>query len=202
VRNYRSGFFERYSLPPILAGWFSCSADVRLHNEPSSEPPYVSFRQIRMLAHPFPPVGPVAAPCGSPAVPHLPRYYGLVRSLSTRPHPLRSPAVARTLDLCRSCPPGKRGMKSCPGFLANRCENMPRARDTADPDTPSHERSLPGAAFRHRNGVGIGKITISVLILTACFLTVYASTRRSPGGAATLVSDLPARLWSGGNYTH
>ena len=27
---------------------------------------------------------------------------------------------------CRGCPPGKREMKSCPGFLANRYENMPR----------------------------------------------------------------------------
>src|SRR5262252_4480039 len=31
---------------------------------------------------PFPPVGTVAAPCGSPAVPHLRRYYGFVRLLA------------------------------------------------------------------------------------------------------------------------
>src|SRR6266853_1404852 len=51
---------------------------------------YVSFRQIRALASPFPPVGAVAAPCGSPAVPHLRRYYGVVRLLAILPCPLRS----------------------------------------------------------------------------------------------------------------
>jgi len=43
---------------------------------------YVSFRQIRAPVSPFPPVGPVAAPSGSPAVPHLRWYYGVVRLLS------------------------------------------------------------------------------------------------------------------------
>src|ERR1035438_7867576 len=51
---------------------------------------YVSFQQIRTLASPFPPVGPVAAPCGSPAVPHLHRYYEVVRLLS---HPSVLPSV-------------------------------------------------------------------------------------------------------------
>src|SRR5664279_4751065 len=51
---------------------------------------YVSFQQIRTLAPPFPPVGPVAAPCGSPAVPHLHRYYEVVRLLG---HPSSLPSV-------------------------------------------------------------------------------------------------------------
>src|SRR5208337_1785874 len=51
---------------------------------------YVSFQQIRTPASPFPPVGLVAAPCGSPAVPHLHRYYGVVRLLN---HPSVLPSV-------------------------------------------------------------------------------------------------------------
>src|SRR5215471_18591360 len=50
----------------------------------------VSFRQIRTSASPFPPVDPVAAPCGSPAVLHLRQYYGVVRLL---PHPSLLPPV-------------------------------------------------------------------------------------------------------------
>ena len=49
-----------------------------------------SFPQIRTLASPFPPVGSVAAPCGSPAVPHLRRYYEVVRLLQ---HPSVLPPV-------------------------------------------------------------------------------------------------------------
>src|SRR5215469_15190367 len=57
---------------------------------PSSVPRYVSSQQIRTLASPFPPVGSVAAPCGSPAVPHLRRYYRVVRLLQ---HPSVLPPV-------------------------------------------------------------------------------------------------------------
>jgi hypothetical protein len=56
----------------------------------------------------FPPslqVGTVAAPCGSPAVPHLHRYYGFVRSLGILPRSLRFPAAARTLDLAEAVLP-------------------------------------------------------------------------------------------------
>jgi hypothetical protein len=45
------------------------------------------LRQIRLLVSPFPPVGTVAAPFGSPAVPHVRRYYGVVRLLV---HPFAS----------------------------------------------------------------------------------------------------------------
>src|SRR6516164_4406351 len=45
---------------------------------------------------PFPPVGTVAAPFGSPAVPHLRGYYGFVRLLATLPRRLRSPLAAGT----------------------------------------------------------------------------------------------------------
>src|SRR5262249_1109387 len=50
----------------------------------------VSFQQIRTSASPFPPVDPVAAPCGSPAVLHLRQYYGVVRLL---PNPSALPPV-------------------------------------------------------------------------------------------------------------
>src|ERR1700721_3007959 len=54
----------------ILLGLCNYSVDVCAHNGSSSESRYVSFQQIRTLASPFPPVGPVAAssrkPCGSP----------------------------------------------------------------------------------------------------------------------------------------
>src|SRR5580700_9177359 len=74
----------------ILLGLCSYSVDVCAHNGSSSESRYVSFQQIRTLASPFPPVGPVAAPCGSPAVPHFHRYYGVVRLLN---HPSVLPSV-------------------------------------------------------------------------------------------------------------
>src|SRR5215469_16961324 len=78
--------------PPfrIFLGELSYSVDVCGHIVSSSESRYVSFQQIRTLASPFPPVGSVAAPCGSPAVPHLHRYYGVVRLL---PHPSVLPSV-------------------------------------------------------------------------------------------------------------
>ena len=61
-----------------------------VHAVSSSESRDVSFQQIRTPASPFPPVGAVAAPCGSPAVPHLRRYYRVVRLL---PHPSVLPPV-------------------------------------------------------------------------------------------------------------
>src|SRR5215470_14119665 len=82
---------DRVELPfRIFLGEFSYSVGVCEHIVSSSESRYVSFQQIRTLASPFPPVGSVAAPCGSPAVPHLPRYYRVVRLL---PHPSVLPPV-------------------------------------------------------------------------------------------------------------
>jgi hypothetical protein len=74
----------------IFPGEFSYSVDVCGHIVSSSVSRYVSFQQIRTLASPFPPVGSMAAPCGSPAVPHLPRYYRVVRLLQ---HPSVLPPV-------------------------------------------------------------------------------------------------------------
>ena len=74
----------------ICLGEFSYAVDVCEPIVSSSESRYVSLQQIRTLASPFPPVGSVAAPGGSPAVPHLRRYYGVVRLL---PHPSVLPPV-------------------------------------------------------------------------------------------------------------
>src|SRR5215469_5989694 len=86
---------DRVKLPfRIFLGEFTYSVDVCEHIVSSSESRYVSFQQIRTLASPFPPVGSVAAPCGSPAVPHLRRYYGVVRLLPhSSVHPPVDPAT-------------------------------------------------------------------------------------------------------------
>ena len=52
------------------------------HAVSSSESRACGAAPIRRPVHPFPPVDTVAAPCGSPAVLHLHRYYGLVRLLA------------------------------------------------------------------------------------------------------------------------
>ena len=106
------------------------------------------LRQIRPLVPPFPPVGAVAAPCGSPAVPHLHRYYGVIRLLV---HLSRSPPVS--LD-DRYLPWVRRRWGSSPGFLGNPFGSMPRARDSGDPGATSHI-GRPDAAFRLVNSVGI-----------------------------------------------
>src|SRR5271157_2991625 len=100
---------------------------------------YVSFHQIRTLASPFPLVGFVAAPCGRSAVPHLHRYYGVVRLLN---HPSVLPSVDPWLHVSPDPNPEafllvweKRG--SSLGFPASLFGNMPRAKDTADPSTTS-----------------------------------------------------------------
>jgi hypothetical protein len=160
----------------IFFGQFRYSVDVCAHNDSSSESRYVSFQQIRTPASPYPPVGLVAAPYGSPAVPHFHRYYEVVRLLS---HPSVLPSVDPWLHISfkpfEGVPSGVKEMGSSLGFPASLFGNMPWARDTADFSTPSRSgccRMLPSAS-------GITSASkrepISVLILTACFLTVYAS---------------------------
>jgi hypothetical protein len=90
-RSDRDQVRDRVELPFwIFLGEFSYSVDVCEHIVSSSVSRYVSFPQIRSLASPFPPVGSVAAPCGSPAVPHFHRYYRVVRLLQ---HPSVLPPV-------------------------------------------------------------------------------------------------------------
>src|SRR5437879_12753775 len=63
-------FSSRRRHTRYIGDWSSdvCSSDLFL-------------QQMRHLVSPFPPVGSVAAPFGSPAVPHLRWYYGVVRLL-------------------------------------------------------------------------------------------------------------------------
>ena len=63
-------------------------------------------------------------------VPHLPRYYGLLRLLPIRSYPSGRPLGPRT------SPDGEE-IESSLRFLDNPCGNMPRARDSGDPSTTS-----------------------------------------------------------------
>ena len=67
MRDYRSGFLKRDSPPRstfivVSSVGLSICGDI-VYRGLSLD--YVSFRQIRPLVPPFPPVGTVAAPCGA-----------------------------------------------------------------------------------------------------------------------------------------
>jgi hypothetical protein len=105
------------------------------------------LRQIRPLVSPFPPVGTVAAPCGSPAVPRSRRYYGFVRLLSIPPCPSGLPWGHVPPDV-RGVPLGVGGDEELSWFLGNPLGSMPRARDSGDPGPPlpyTGVRVLPSA---------------------------------------------------------
>ena len=109
---------------------------------------YVSFRQIRAPVPPFPPVGPVAAPCGSPAVPHLRGYYGVVRLLL---HPCALASGFPWRSRFRSCEQRWRALLGSWGIPLEACPEL------GTPATPARPRIIgrPSAAFRLVNGVGI-----------------------------------------------
>jgi hypothetical protein len=109
-----------------------------------------------------------------PAVPHLRRYYGVVRLLPTPPSALRSPLAAATsaVGCLPLLPPGahpyplgqvrlgrvnhtrsREEIGSSPRFLGNPFESVPRARDSDGPGTTSHN-ARPDTAFRQANNVG------------------------------------------------
>jgi hypothetical protein len=108
---------------------------------------------MRLPVRPFPPVGTVAAPFGSPAVRHLHRYYGLVRLLAypSLPPPVSLGDKYSSSRVC-SLPVGRPRFPrdlvpfglggtaptsgeigSSPGFTGIPFESMPRARDSGDP---------------------------------------------------------------------
>src|ERR1700747_447243 len=102
-RSRRAGLPQRVPQADSLLGprvYPFASSAIRLssigHTFSSSVPRVCGTASIRQPVHPFPPVGPVAAPDGSPAVPHLRRYYWPLRLLPTRPCHLRSPLTAGT----------------------------------------------------------------------------------------------------------
>ena len=98
---------------------------------------------------PFPPVGPVAAPCGSPAVPHLHRYYEAVQ---TAPQP-STPASGlpwRHGTSQTKATYGVRGDGEFSWVPGESVGSMPRARDSGDPGPTSHygrRQILPSAAL-------------------------------------------------------
>jgi hypothetical protein len=115
------------------------------------------FDRFVRLFPPFPPVAPVAAPCGSPAVPHLHRYYEVVRLLQ---HPSALPPVDPWLHV----PPvpfqrrsswHERRWGALFGSWIIPVE-LALVYDTADPSTTSRYRSLPDTAVHLGKGVGVG----------------------------------------------
>jgi len=103
---------------------------------------------MRAPVSPFPPVGPVAAPCGSPAVPHLHRYYGVVRLLL---HPYAVASGFPWRSRFRSCEQRWRALLGSWGIPLEACPEL------GTPATPARPRSIgrPDAAFRLVNSVGI-----------------------------------------------
>ena len=100
---------------------------------------YVSFQQIGTPASPFPPVGLVAAPCGSPAVSHLHRYYEVVRLLS---HPSVLPSVDPWLHV--SPDPNQRRSSWCGRGWGALLGSRPASSETCPgletPPTPAQPR--------------------------------------------------------------
>ena len=138
---------------------------------------YVSFRQIRAPVPPFPPVGPVAAPCGSPAVPHLHRYYGVVRLLI---HPCAIASGFPWRSRFRSCERRWRALLGSWGIPLEACPELGTPATSARPCNSGR----PDAAFRLVNGVGIATSRISELnlhgLLPCCVR--FAPTSRPVNG--------------------
>jgi hypothetical protein len=104
-------------------------------------------------------MGTVAAPRGSPAVPHLRRYYRVVRLL-------QHPSVLPPVDPWLHVPParfqrrssvGKEEMGSSLEFPASLCGTCP---GLGTPPIPARPRNTvaPDIAFRWAKHVGIGTI--------------------------------------------
>ena len=151
-------------------------------------------------------------------VPHLRRYYEVVRLLPARPGRLRSPLTARYLPLnARSFPwpghpsqpgPGPflsgvpclfraEGDERSPRFLGNPCERVPRARDSGGSQRP-RRIGRPDAVFRQANGVDHrhGKRFRSCT-LAARVLAAYPSPPPVAQQEARLASGLPATALAG-----
>jgi hypothetical protein len=87
-----------------------------------------------------------------PAVPHLRRYYGLIRSL-----PIHRPGSPVALD--PELPPqiARRKLEGFPKFLENPFESVPRARDSGGPGHP-RLNGCPDSAFHHFKNLGIRNV--------------------------------------------
>ena len=119
---------------------------------------YVSFRQIRALVPPLPSSGFRGRSFRSPAVPHLPRYYGVVRLLL---HPWTGAYGLPWRPRYRSCERRWRALLGSWGILLEACPEL------GTPATPARPRSIgrPDAAFRLVNSVGIAISRFSELSL-------------------------------------
>jgi len=137
----------------------------------------------------------MAAPCGSPAVPHLRWYYGVVRLL-VHLFPLASGLPWRSVP-----PMVRRRWGSSPGFLGNPFGSMPRARDSGDPGATSHYRSfrvLPSALLTASASRPAEFSELNLRGLLPCCVR-FAPTSRPVNGNTHY---RPARsLWPGGTYT-
>lgn len=158
----------------------------------------------------------------SPAVPHLHRYYGVVRLLPTLPGDLRSPLASRYL--CRRMPirsrrgasvplgPGSFGGGEPHPVLGRRQGTLPGSwgiplKACPGLGTPSVRdrpriNARPDSAFRQANSVGPDTMKRSrSCTLAARFLAVYASPHQSPGAAQHALPACPLRLWPGWTST-
>jgi len=95
---------------------------------------------MRHLVSPFPPVGSVAAPFGSPAVPHLRWYYGVVRLLV---HPSSVASGFPWRPSYHSCERRWWALLGSWEILGN----MPWARDSGDPGPPFAISVVPGCCL-------------------------------------------------------
>lgn len=145
---------------------------------------------MRRPARPFPPVGIVAAPCGSPAVPHLQRYYFRVRLLAC-PWPPPPVSLGGGFSSSRACSlpsgnPPPRG-PGCFGLGANRAYFRERQGALLG------SREIPLKACP---GLGTpatpGQPRVAAVRMLPCArLTASASQRRNDFGAE---SSRPASL--------
>jgi hypothetical protein len=119
----------------------------------------------------------VAAPCGSPAVPHLHRYYGFVRLLL---HPYASASGFPRRLRFRSCERRWRALLGSWGIPLEACPEL------GTPAIPERPRNVgrPDAAFRLVNSVGIAISRFSELnlrgLLPCCVR--FAPTSRPVNG--------------------
>ena len=124
-----------------------------------------------------------------PAVPHLHRYYGFIRSL-----PTRCPRSLVALD--RKLPPQccQRRLRGVPKFLENPYESVPRARDSGGSGQPC-DGGYPNTAFDRfkclgiRNDINFGAESSRPTVSLSTLLF-----RRSPAGRQDSLPACPLRL--------
>ncbi len=157
-------------------------------------------------------------------VPHLRRYYGVVRLLPTHPGRLRSPSTARYLPMGRGvCSPGQRipagrgqallvsGGARClslsrgggrsPRFLGNPCERVPRARDSGGSQRPriTVVRMLSFARLTASTSATANVFGAEPSRPASSLPTLRP--RQSPGERQGSLPACPLRLWPGWTFT-